>query len=206
MKPGLPVKSESYFHEGDRSRPSELSERKSTVHDFWKWAFSFVNENTLRGILAQYLVAWAIGDDRDFYDPWRSYDLTAPTGKRIEIKTTAKAQVWEHGEENRKPKFEVTEKAYYTHEKGLDYSNIDFHADIYVLCHYKYEDSNTMDATNLSHWEFWVLTKEQLLRNFQIKGKTNRKKRRRVLVYVNQLRNFSASVDAQKLKDTILSL
>lgn len=209
MRPGLPVTSGCYFHEGVRTKPAELNEKKSSVHDFWKWAFSMVNENTTRGILAQYIVAWAIGDERNLYDSWQSYDSVTPSGKRIEVKATASAQIWEYGKENRKPRFEITEKAYYTHEAGLDWTNIDFHANIYVLCHYKHEDDDTMDATNLSHLEFWVLTKEQLLVNFAVKfiGKAEgKKKRRKIRATIKELRKLQPALDARKLKDTILSL
>ena len=36
----------------------------ATVADFWRWAFSDLRDNTTRGILAEFLVAKAVGDTK----------------------------------------------------------------------------------------------------------------------------------------------
>jgi hypothetical protein len=37
----------------------------AAVVDFWRWEFSDPRENTARGILAEYLVANAVADERE---------------------------------------------------------------------------------------------------------------------------------------------
>jgi len=139
-----------------------LNDRSVTVLDFWRWAFSMLEDNTLRGIVGQYIVAWAIGADKVIHDSWQSYDLLAPNGKKIEVKTTSFAQIWKYGEKNRRPLFVIKPTRYYTPEKGLG-DEVSYNADIYVLCYYSWPDSNSMDVTNINHWKFWVFSLSELL-------------------------------------------
>jgi hypothetical protein len=61
----------------------------ATVADFWRWAFSDLRNNTTRGILAEFLVARAVGDDRGPRAGWDSFDVQAPDETRIEVKSSA---------------------------------------------------------------------------------------------------------------------
>ncbi|MGI0010674.1 MAG: hypothetical protein ACREAE_04660 [Nitrosopumilaceae archaeon] len=139
-----------------------LNGKSATVLDFWRWAFSMLEDNTLRGVVGQYIVAWAIGADNVIHDSWQAYDLRARNGKKIEVKTTAFVQVWQHGEKNRRPLFVIKPTRYYTHEKGMQKQR-SYNADIYILCYYSWNDSSTMDVTNLGHWKFWVFSLKELL-------------------------------------------
>lgn len=74
--------------------PSSLS-----LLDYWRWSASCLMDNTARGILAEFLVATALGErveDRPRVE-WDAYDLVATIGARqvtIEIKSSAKVQSW----------------------------------------------------------------------------------------------------------------
>ncbi len=65
-----------------------------SVLDFWCWAFSDLRENTTRGILAEYLVAKAAGDDRDLRIGWDDFDVRVADGTTIEVKCSAFLQSW----------------------------------------------------------------------------------------------------------------
>lgn len=138
--------------------PVVVNGKSSTVLDFWKWSFSMLEDNIVRGTLGQYIVAWAIGSDNIIRNNLQEYDLISPHGKKIEVKTTAYAQIWKHGENNRTPLFIIKPNRSYIHEVvGLIEQKI-YNADIYVLCYYSWKESKSMDMTNIRHWKFWVFS------------------------------------------------
>ncbi|MHB0998540.1 MAG: hypothetical protein ACYC27_04775 [Armatimonadota bacterium] len=69
--------------------------QKSTVLDFWKWAFSGLKANNIRGIFAEWMVAKLLGLDVPIRDSWAECDLITPDGIKIEVKTSAYLQVWQ---------------------------------------------------------------------------------------------------------------
>lgn len=46
-----------------------------TLGDFWAWAYSDLLDNTLRGALAEYIVATALGVNEGVRVNWDPYDL-----------------------------------------------------------------------------------------------------------------------------------
>ena len=67
----------------------------STVRDFWAWALSNLRANTVRGTLAEYLVACAVGSGGHPRIEWDAYDVLTPGNRRIEVKSGAYLQAWE---------------------------------------------------------------------------------------------------------------
>lgn len=53
------------------------------LRDFWRWAFSDLTCNALRGVLAEYLVARALGAHLGARTEWDACDVCAPDGTRI---------------------------------------------------------------------------------------------------------------------------
>jgi hypothetical protein len=64
------------------------------VVDFLRWALSDLRENTTRGVLAEYLVAKAVGDERALRSGWDDFDVRAIDGTTIEVKCSAFLQSW----------------------------------------------------------------------------------------------------------------
>ena len=64
--------------------------------DFWAWSRSDLLDNLERGVLAEFIVATALGiptgGTRVNWDPW---DLTTPDGIRVEVKSAAYLQSWD---------------------------------------------------------------------------------------------------------------
>lgn len=194
LKPTEFLRPETPFHSNNKL--VLLNGKPATVLDFWKWAYSMLDDNSLRGMVAQFIVAWAIGADNVPNDSWRSYDVLAPNGRKIEVKTTAFAQMWEYGEKNRVRRFVLKPTKAYSRKHGLSDKRT-FNADIYVLCYYSWKDNKTMHTKNIDHWEFWVFTVTQLIRILD-----DRKS-----VSVEKLKAMGYKpIDALKLKDTIMSL
>lgn len=76
------------FHSDGRTTTDE------TVCSFWRWAYSTLPANNLRGHLAEFLVASALGVAKG--KPrveWDDCDLEAH-GVRIEVKSSAYLQAW----------------------------------------------------------------------------------------------------------------
>ena len=67
---------------------AELGNEKRTISDFWRWGYSDLIQNINRGILAEYIVAWALNLDKKPRNPWEAFDLITEKGKRIEVKST----------------------------------------------------------------------------------------------------------------------
>jgi hypothetical protein len=64
--------------------------------DFWQWSSSDLVSNALRGRVAEFLVAQALGVSDGIRNEWDSYDLRSPSGLRIEVKSAAYLQTWAH--------------------------------------------------------------------------------------------------------------
>jgi hypothetical protein len=64
----------------------------ATVLDYWRWAFSDLRDNTQRGVLAEFLVALALGRTETRRKAWDNYDVTTSSGLRIEVKASGYLQ------------------------------------------------------------------------------------------------------------------
>jgi hypothetical protein len=136
----------------------------ATVLDFWRWAFSDLSDNTLRGVFAEWLVARLLDISLEVRVGWAVHDLTTPEGWRIEVKSAAYRQSWHALQVDAKPSAIVFNRLHtlaWTPETGEETTR-SYHADIYVLCHQKAELLDQFDALNVTQWDFYVLTRAQL--------------------------------------------
>ena len=62
--------------------------------DYWRWSGSELMNNTTRGILAEFLVAAALGLHKEPREEWKEYDLCTKSGTTIEVKSSAYVQSW----------------------------------------------------------------------------------------------------------------
>lgn len=71
------------------------SEVDFDVLDYWRWSSSDFVSNVTRGVLAEYIVARAVGvSTAEIRDEWAMYDLETPDGITIEVKSAAYVQSW----------------------------------------------------------------------------------------------------------------
>jgi len=74
----------------------------ATVADFWGWSRSDLLDNTERGVLAEFIVATALGIPAGgVREGWAAWDLTTPDGVRVEVKSAAYLQSWAQKELSR---------------------------------------------------------------------------------------------------------
>lgn len=129
----------------------------ASVADFWAWAYSDLRDNTTRGLLAEYLVARAVGDQRDLRIGWDNFDAESKEGTRIEVKCSAFLQSWSQKRHSSlvfgrlsAREFDAT-----TNEYSVDPR---VRADVFVFAIQTQRDPATYDMLDLSHWEFWVVS------------------------------------------------
>jgi hypothetical protein len=64
----------------------------ANVESFSSWAMSEMCSNVTRSMLAEYLVALAVGGAQRLRVEWDAYDVLSPEGFRIEVKASAYLQ------------------------------------------------------------------------------------------------------------------
>ena len=113
-----------------------------TVLDFWRWAFSDLIDNTQRGVMAEFLVYSSLKSEyphcTQMRENWLPFDVTSPSGRRIEVKSAAYIQAWTP--ENIFASATVAKR----------------NCDLYVFCLFtaKTKDVSLLD---LDYWDFYVL-------------------------------------------------
>ena len=126
------------------------------AQDFWRWSASDLVSNTTRGILAEYIVASALGLVDGIRAEWESYDLLTPAGLKIEVKSASYLQSWFH------PKmspigFKIAPTKGYDSSTGQYSKESKRQADVYVFALLAHKDKATLDPLNVAQWEFYVM-------------------------------------------------
>ena len=154
---------------GDEPLHHDLQPLGRCAQDFWRWSASDLVSNTTRGILAEYIVASALGLVDGIRAEWESYDLLTPAGLKIEVKSASYLQSWFH-----RKKSHIGFKIGPT--KGYDYSTGQYskeskrQADVYVFALLAHKDKATLDPLNVAQWEFYVMRTSVLDATFPTQG------------------------------------
>lgn len=133
----------------------QLAGTDATVADFWRWAFSDLRDNTTRGILAEFLVAKAVGGDRGLRIGWDNFDVQTTEGIKIEVKCSAFLQSWAQRRHSHLTfgRLNAREFDASRNEYSLDPR---IRADVFVFAVQTQRDPDAYDMLDLAHWEFWV--------------------------------------------------
>ena len=130
-----------------------------TVLDYWRWAFSDVVGNTERGHLGEFIVAKAIGARAELARGWADYDIDAPWGARVEVKTSGYVQKWPQ----RCPSnisWGIGKTEGWSDDTGLVDPIKRRRADVYVFCLLHVLDKAEFDPLDLNQWTFYVVSTE----------------------------------------------
>lgn len=136
-------------------------DRAFCVGEFWRWAFSDLQSNALRGILAEYIVARALGIEPAGRASWDDYDLEMTDGTTVEVKSSAHLQAWAQS----KPsvlQFGGLRGRTWNPEDGYSEAQ-EYRADVYVFCVQMATTQDEYDPLDLEQWEFCVLPREVLV-------------------------------------------
>ena len=124
---------------------------------FWQWSSSNLLDNTVRGILAEFIVAKALGisthSNRQVWLPW---DLETDQGVRIEVKSAAFLQSW--GQKRLSIiQFLVPKRRGFDEATSQLELTAHRQAHVYVFALLAHEDKTTVDPLNLDQWRFFVV-------------------------------------------------
>jgi hypothetical protein len=146
---------------GDEPFLSKSEALPFDVASFWRWAFSDFVSNTARGVLAEYIVARAVGTgETDIRPEWASFDVTTPEGIKIEVKSAAYIQSWQQNDYS-KISFSVAKKRGWDPRSGLAVEPTR-HADVYVMVLLHHKDQATLNPIDLDQWSFFVVARRAL--------------------------------------------
>lgn len=128
----------------------------SKLSDFWSWAYSDINGNTVRGKFAEYLVALSLGIEHYISNSWDQYDLLYQNTVKIEVKTSGYLQSWGQKKLSQiifgiQPTlgWDASTNTYATTRKRQ--------SDIYVFCVETCTNQSELNPLDLSQWEFYII-------------------------------------------------
>jgi hypothetical protein len=110
----------------------------------------------MRGHLAEFIVAKAIGAAGSTRNEWAAYDLITPDGIKVEVKSAAYLQSWSQDKYST-IQFSVRKTKELDLEKGGYRGDPKRFADIYFFALLAHKDKSTVDMLNVKQWEFYVL-------------------------------------------------
>lgn len=134
----------------------------ATVRDFWAYALSNLKENAARGYLAEFLVAKAVGATGPRIE-WDAYDVLAPDGTTIEVKTSGHAQTWQRSgpvvlKFGGLPGSREGSKVKRSWSAATGEMIDAFVADVYVFCVQTTTADRPYDGLDIGAWDFYVLS------------------------------------------------
>ena len=141
----------------------------SLLH-FWKWAFSDLCDDDIKGIFAEWLVLKLLGIPSVRRVSWANSDIITPDGVRIEIKSTSYWQSWklldEMGVLRPTPLHPISPKTQirFAGLKARDAVNVvtgteplELKSHVYIFAFQHEIDTERWNAMDLSQWEFYAL-------------------------------------------------
>ena len=123
---------------------------------FWQWSASDLASNALRGRLAEFLVAHALGIADGVRAEWDAYDLRSRQGRTIEVKSAAYLQTWAQKALSA-INFDIAPTRFWGAATNELASESRRQADLYVFALLAHRDKTTLDPMDLSQWEFYLL-------------------------------------------------
>ncbi len=87
----------------ERLKNTGLHLEHDKIGEFWRWAFGDLKANSIRGVLAEWMVGRILGLPVRKWpcDPWAECDLKTDDGFRIEVKAGGYLQTWEQNPRHR---------------------------------------------------------------------------------------------------------
>lgn len=121
---------------------------------------SDLRTNNVRGYLAEFLVARAVGSTSPRVE-WAPWDVTAPDGTRIEVKSSGFLQSWAQKRLST-PRFQVSAAYGWDAGTGAWSEEQGFNADAYVFCLHTAKTHDEYDPLALSQWQFYVAARQSI--------------------------------------------
>lgn len=135
------------------------------------WGFGNLLENTVRGTVAEFVVAKALGLTTDPRVEWDSVDLRYQ-GISIEIKSSAYLQSWKQ-EKPSDIRFDIKPRKQTWSPEVNDWTMLNTPqriADLYVFCLFREQNVRKANPLNTSQWNFFVIPTPILNKTFGNQG------------------------------------
>jgi hypothetical protein len=123
---------------------------------FWQWACSDLSSNTMRGVLAEYIVACELGITTNTRLEWDAYDLKTKDGVKLEVKSASYLQTWTQSKISA-ISFDIAPTKGWTASTNEYSSEIKRQADVYVFCLLHHQEKSTLNPLDLDQWTFYLL-------------------------------------------------
>jgi hypothetical protein len=137
------------FRNGSQPLPFDLL-------SFWQWSASDLASNALRGRVAEFLVAQALGIADGVRAEWDAFDLRSRCGATIEVKSAAYLQTWAQKTISA-ISFDIAPTRFWDAATNVMASESLRQADLYVFALLGHRDKATLDPMDVSQWVFFVL-------------------------------------------------
>ena len=138
---------------GTESFRSGSQALQATVLDYWRWSASNLMSNRERGILGEFLVATALGLEKEPRIEWNAYDLKTSKGLKIEIKTSSAKQSWPQSKLS-SIRFDIAPTSYgWDAETDITDYGLKRRAHVHVFC-----ELHGDDPLDTAGWRFSVLS------------------------------------------------
>ncbi|WP_445169903.1 hypothetical protein ACTXG7_11615 [Mycolicibacterium sp. Dal123E01] len=134
--------------------------------DFLAWAYDDLLTNTTRGVLAEYIVATALGTRDTKRVEWDKYDLNID-GVGIEVKSAAYVQTWEQTRFS-VISFDIRPTTGWDAGTNTYAASPGRSADVYVFCLLNGTDRQNIDPLDVEQWTFYVLPTSVLNRKVPV--------------------------------------
>ncbi len=172
------------------SENTTLADR--TMLDYWQWAFSDIVGNTERGILAEFLVAMAVGSEKPKRGSWYPYDIEAPDGTKIEVKSASYVQSW-YQKKLSNIQFGIRKTKEWTPETNDFGTENKRQSDVYVFCLLSQQVKADINPLDLNQWKFYVVPTTVL----------NRELGDRQSISLSKVKEFSDEITHSQISEVI---
>lgn len=136
------------------------------IFDFFQWWSDSMMTNSVRGVLAEYIVAMALHCEKGArLDAWGPYDLVTPRGVRVEVKSSAYLQSWKQLKPSRIV-FSIKPGRSYDYESGLYSERSSRNSDVYVFCVFESRERDSARLSDLDQWGFYAMRTAEIDRCF----------------------------------------
>ena len=128
----------------------------ASVRDFWAFAMNNLATNNVRGYLAEFFVAKAVGATGARIE-WDAFDVLTPEGIKVEVKSAGHLQAWAQRRLSR-ISFGSMKGRTWTAEDG-ESPEATLNADVYVFAVQTATSHETYDVLDVGQWEFYVVSR-----------------------------------------------
>lgn len=136
-----------------------------SLPNFWQWFTSDLASNATRGILAEYIVAKALGITDGVRGEWDAYDLVTKSGVKIEVKSAAYLQSW-YQKKLSVISFGIRPTRMWDANANELSKELKRQADIYVFSVLNPKEKDSLDPLNLDQWDFYIILASVLDKKF----------------------------------------